>query len=229
MEDIITIQTKPKKKKAPFVAGVFILILAVVGIINIVNFVMQKFTPETDTEKQTTEYAQFLTWVVGVDPDSFADITSANKDDLRNIAICTLMNDDVSTSTYAVTEKGMIIPATDVEKYYANMFGTDAAIVHGSVVGYGYEFVYDQATASYYIPLTGVTPPFAVRIESAVATGDFIELRVGYVGTSNVEVDAEGNLTAAQPDKYADITLKRTETGFNLISLMTVTVGERVN
>ncbi len=228
MEDIITIQTKPKKKKAPFIMGLFIIALAVVGVISIVNFVSDKLTPETETEKQTTEYAQFLTWVIGVDPDSFSDITSANKDDLRNIAICSLVNDGVTTSSYNVTEKGMVVPAADVEKYYVEMFGTETAVVHGSVVGYGYEFVYDQATNSYYIPLTGVTPPFAVRIESAIATGDFIELRVGYVGTSNVEVDAEGNLIAAQPDKYADITLKRTETGFNLISLMTVTVGERV-
>ncbi len=229
MEDIITIQTKPKKKKAPFIAGLLILALAVVGVVNIVCFVLDKVTPQTDEEKLNTEYARFLTWVVGVDPDPFPDITSADKDDLRNIALCSLMNDSVNTSTYQVTEKGMIVPAADVENYYAAMFGVETPIVHGSVVGYGYEFVYDEPTACYYVPLTGVTPPFAVRIESAKATGDFIELRVGYVGTSNVEVDSQGNLQAAQPDKYADITLKRTATGFNLISVMTVTVGERMN
>ncbi len=226
MEDIITIQTKEKKKKTPFIAGIIILALAIVGVVNIAGYIIDKITPETDGSKQIAEYADFLTWVVGVDPDPFADITSANKDDLRNIALCSLMNDDVTTSTYSVTEKGMIVPAVDVEKYYASMFGAETPIVHGSVVGYGYEFVYDEGTASYYIPLTGVTPPFAVRIESATATGDFIELRVGYIGTSNVEVDAQGNIQSAQPDKYADIKLKRTDAGFNLISVMTITVGE---
>ncbi len=228
MEEIITIQTKEKKKKAPFIAGLLIIALAIVGIVNIAGTLIEKFTPETDTQKQSAEYAKFLTWVVGVDPDPFSDITSANKDDLRNIALCSLMNDGVTTSSYSVTEKGMVVPAADVEKYYAGMFGAETPIVHGSVVGYGYEFIYDEGEAVYYVPLTGVTPPFAVRIESATATGDFIELRVGYVGTSNVEVDSEGNLNAAQPDKYADITLKRTETGFNLISVMTVTVGEKI-
>lgn len=226
MEEIITIEEKVKKKKAPFIAGLLIIALAVVGIVNIVGFVMDRVTPETDEQAQFQEYSQFLTWVVGVDPASFSDITSANKDDLRNIAICSLMNDEVTTSTYNVTEKGLVVPAADVEAYYVSMFGAENAIVHASVVGYGYEFVYDAANGVYYVPLTGVTPPFSVRVESAKATGDFIQLRVGYVGTTNVEVDAQGNLQAAQPDKYADITLKKTETGYNLISLMAVTVGE---
>lgn len=226
MEEIITIEEKVKKKKAPFIAGVLILVLAVVGLVNIVGFVADVVAPQNDEEAQLEEYAQFLTWVVGVDPASFADITSANKDDLRNIAICSLMNDELTTSSYNVTEKGLVVPATDVESYYVSMFGADSQIVHGSIVGYGYEFAYDAANAVYYVPLTGVTPPFSVRVESAKVTGDFIQLRVGYVGTSNVEVDAQGNLVAAQPDKYADITIKKTDTGYNLISLMAVTVGE---
>ena len=226
MEEIITIEEKVKKKKAPFIAGLLILALAVVGIVNIAGFVADKVTPETDEEAQFQEYAQFLTWVVGVDPASFSDITSANKDDLRNIAICSLMNDEVTTSTYNVTEKGLVVPAADVENYYISMFGAENGIVHASVVGYGYEFVYDAANSVYYVPLTGVTPPFSVRVESAKVTGDFIQLRIGYVGTTNVEIDAQGNLQAAQPDKYADVTLKKTETGYNLISLMAVTVGE---
>ncbi len=226
MEEIITIETKEKKKKAPFIAGVVVLLFAIFGVISFVGIITDYAVPKDDTAKQNAEYAQFLTWVVGVDPDSFSNISAANKDDLRNIAICSLLNDDVTTSSFNVTEKGMVVPAADVENYYYSMFGTENPIAHASVVGYGYEFVYDTATASYYVPLTGVTPPFSVRIESSKVTGDFIQLRVGYVGTSNVEVDAEGEIQAAQPDKYADITLKRTENGFNLTSLMAVTIGE---
>ncbi len=226
MEEIITIEEKEKKKKGPFIVGIVILLLAIVGLVNIVGFVVDIVTPQTDEDAALQEYSQFLSWVVGVDPASFSDITTANKDDLRNIAICSLMNDDVTTSSYNVTEKGLVVPAVDVEQKYISMYGADTQIVHASVVGYGYEFVYDAANGVYYVPLTGVTPPFSVRIESAKVTGDFIQIRVGYVGTSNVEVDASGALQAAQPDKYADVTLKKTDTGYNLISLMAVTVGE---
>lgn len=226
MEEIITIEEKEKKKKGPFIVGLVILLLAIVGLVNIVGFVADIVTPQTDEAAVYQEYSQFLSWVVGVDPASFSDITTANKDDLRNIAICSLMNDDVTTSSYNVTEKGLVVPAAEVEQKYISMYGADTQIVHASVVGYGYEFVYDAANSVYYVPLTGVTPPFSVRIESAKVTGDFIQIRVGYVGTSNVEVDASGVLQAAQPDKYADVTLKKTDTGYNLISLMAVTVGE---
>ena len=106
------------------------------------------------------------------------------------------------------------------------MFGPDVEIVHSSVMGYGYEFTYDASADTYTVPLTGVTPPFTVRIESVEKTGGLAILRVGYVGTNNIEVAPDGTIAATQPDKYADITLKETETGYNLISVMAVTVGE---
>jgi RNA polymerase sigma-70 factor (ECF subfamily) len=62
--------------------------------------------------------------------------------------------------------------------------------------------------------------------ESVEKTAGLAILRVGYVGTNNIEVAPDGTIAATQPDKYADITLKETETGYNLISVMAVTVGE---
>ena len=225
MDEVITVQKK-KKKKGPFILGLLVLALAVVGVVSIVMNGIDYYKARNSEDKDYAKYADYLTWVVGVDPDSFSDITSANKDDLRNIAICTLLSDDVKTDTYDVSEKGLVVPSADVEDYYYDMFGPDNVIVHDRVVGYGYEFSYDPVNQVYNVPLTGVTPPFSVRIESVEKTGGLVVLRVGYVATGNVEVTPEGELIAAQPDKYADITLKETENGFNLISVMAVTVGE---
>lgn len=225
MDEVITARKK-KKKAGPFIIGILVLALAVTGVVAIVNTVLQYVEKNSDDSGDITQYSQFLTWVVGVDPDSFSDITKADKDALRNIAVCTLLSDDVKTDTYEVTDNGLKVPAGDVETCYYSMFGSDNPIVHGNVVGYGYEFTYDSTNGVYYVPLTGVQPPFAVRIESVEKTGRLVVLRVGYVGTGNVEVSPDGELQAAQPDKYADITLKETETGFNLISVMAVTVGE---
>jgi hypothetical protein len=119
-----------------------------------------------------------------------------------------------------------MVPAKDVERVYYSMFGSENPIVHANVVGYGYEFTYDVGKEIYYVPITGVSPAFAVRIESVKKTGGVIQLRVGYVGVSSVEVSADGTLKAVQPDKYADITLKEAGDTFNLISVMTVTAGE---
>ncbi len=226
MEEIITIEKKEKKKKAPFIAGIVILIFAVIGIVSVINGVVSLFSPEKDSNEEYKEYSQYLTWVVGVDPAPFSDILNADKDALRNIAICSLLEDEVTTSKYEVTEKGLHVPAKDVEQKYYSMFGTESPIIHANVVGYGYEFIYDVAREIYYVPITGVSPAFSVRIEAVKRTGGLVELRVGYVGASSVEVMPDGTLKAAQPDKYADITLKETEKGFNLISVMTVTEGE---
>lgn len=225
MDEVVTVQKK-KKKRGPFIAGLLVLTLAIVGVVSIVSTVVSYIEKNNDKTADYTKYADFLSWVVGVDPAPFADITSADKDDLRNIAICTLLSDNVKTGEYAVSEKGLIVPVADVEACYYNMFGVDNPIVHANVVGYGYEFAFDSAKQVYYVPLTGVAPPFAVRIEDVEKTGGLVVLRVGYVGTNNIEVSPDGTLQAAQPDKYADITLKETENGFNLISVMTVTVGE---
>lgn len=226
MEEIITIQTEKKKKKAPFIAGIIILIFAIIGLVSVINGAISLFSPEKDTNAEYSEYSEYLTWVVGVDPAPFSDILNADKDALRNIAICSLLKDDTTTAKYEVTEKGLVVPKADVEQMYYGMFGTESPIIHANVVGYGYEFIYDVAREVYYVPITGVSPAFAVRIESVKKTGGLVELRVGYVGTSSVEVMPDGTLKAAQPDKYADITLKETENGFNLISVMTVTEGE---
>ncbi len=224
MNEVVTV-TK-RRKAGPFIIGLVILALAVTGVVNIVQFALSYIDMGEEETVDYSAYAEFLTWVVGVDPDSFSDITNADKSDLLNIALCTLLTDGVKTGDYSVTEKGMIVPASDVEAYFLKMFGADVKIAHSSVLGYGYEFIYDAKANTYTVPLTGVTPPFTVRIESVEKTGGFVLLRVGYVGTANIEVSADGTISATQPDKYADITLKETEKGFNLISLMTVTRGE---
>ncbi len=227
MDEIITVQQKKeKKKKAPFIAGILVLVLAIVGVVSIVEKFVGVVNTRSEVNVEYAEYAKFLTWVVGVDPDPFSDITKANKEALRNIAICDMLSDSVKTGEYEVSEKGLVVPADAVEKHYVAMFGSENPIVHGTVVGYGYQFDYDQNKAVYYVPLSGATPPFAVRIESVDKSGDVIQLRVGYVGTGNVEIQPDGSIGAADPDKYADITLQKTDSGYNLISLMTVTVGE---
>ncbi len=224
MDEVIKV--KKKNRIVPFIIGLLILVLAVFGIVKISGMIKDAAEKKKNAEADYSPYTDYLTWVVGIDPDPFTDITKANYDDLLNIAICTLLTDGVKTGEYNVTDEGLIVPATDVEEYFVNMFGTDVQIVHSSIVGYGYQFTYNEKSRSYTVPITGVTPPFTARIESAEHTGSLVTLRVGYVGTSNIEVGIDGTLSAAQPDKYRNITLKETETGYNLISIEALTVGE---
>lgn len=217
---------KKKGRGLAFVLGLVILALAVVGGVSIVQKISKSVSESSGSSADYSAYGKYLTWVVGIDPDPFTDITKANSDDLLNIALCTLLTDGIKTGQYDVTDSGLIVPAADVEEYFTNMFGSDVTIVHSSVVGYGYSFTYNEQTASYTVPLTGITPPFSPRIEGANKTGSLVVLRVGYIGTNAIEVEPDGTIGAAQPDKYTEITLKETASGFNLISVKNLSEGE---
>lgn len=220
------VEVVEKKKRWPFIIGVIVIIFALIGVASVGVMIKNAITDEASKSEDYSKYADYLTWVVGIDPDPFTDITKADFDDLLNIAFCTLLSDEVKTGEYDVTEVGMIVPATDVERFFVSMFGSDVQIVHATVQGYGYEFQYDATLNHYIVPLTGVTPPFTPRIESVTKTGGLVTLKVGYVGTSSIEVSADGTLSAAQPDKYMEITLKEAGSSFNLISIVALTVGE---
>lgn len=219
-------EKKNKMRKPAFLLGVIIIVLAGFGVASIASKIGAAVKDAKKDSIDYTAYGKYLTWVVGIDPDPFTDITKANSDDLLNIALCTLLTDGVKTGEYNVTDDGLIVPAADVEEYFTKMFGNDVTIVHSSVVGYGYSFTYDEANGVYKVPLTGVTPPFTPRIENAEKTGGLVALRVGYVGTSGIEVGVDGSVGAAQPDKYMLITLKETDDGFNLISIANLSEGE---
>lgn len=217
---------KKKGRGFAFVLGLVILVFAVIGAVSAAKSISGAVSEAKGISADYTSYGKYLTWVVGIDPDPFTDITKANSDDLLNIALCSLLTSGVKTGQYEVTDSGLTVPATDVEAYFTEMFGNDVTIVHSSVVGYGYSFTYNEQTASYTVPLTGVTPPFSPRIESAKKTGSLVVLKVGYIGTSSIEVEADGTIGAAQPDKYMEITLKETDNGFNLISIKNLSQGE---
>jgi hypothetical protein len=221
------VEVVEKKKKTPFVIGLIVMIFAVIGVVSVGLNIKDLIAEKNTTKDDYSVYTEYLTWVVGIDPDPFTDITKADFDDLLNIAVCSLLTAEVKTDDYDVTELGMVVPARDVEQSFKTMFGNDVQIVHVTVQGYGYEFQYDATTNCYYVPLTGVVPPFTARIESAKKTGGLVTLKVGYIGTSNIEVAVDGTIAAAQPDKYMEITLKETaDGGFNLISITSLTQGE---
>ena len=77
MSEVVTITSK--KKKAPFIIGLIVLIFAITGVVSIVNFAVSKLSTGEEETVDYSEYADFLTWVVGVDPAPFSDITNADK------------------------------------------------------------------------------------------------------------------------------------------------------
>ncbi len=225
MDEVIKI--KKKKRFLPFLLGLMIIIFSVIGIVSSVIFVKNHIDEHNSDNADLKAYGKYLTCVVGTDPQPFSDITKAKHEDLLNIALCTLLTDGVKTGQYEVTNDGMVIPAADVEMYFEKLFGKDTVIVHSNVTGYGYTFTFDEAALTYKVPLAGINPTFSPVITDVARTGGLVTLKVGCIGLNHVEVEEDGSLKNAQPDKYLSITLRETENGgYNLISLSALTVGE---
>ena len=80
------VEVAEKKKKSPFIVGFIVLIFAIIGVVSVGSFVKDIVVDKVTAEDDYSKYTKYLTWVVGIDPDPFTDITKADFDDLLNIA-----------------------------------------------------------------------------------------------------------------------------------------------
>ncbi len=206
-----------KKRRSPlsFLVGLIVLCLATVGVISIISTVSEEIA-ERSKEKslqQLSEYESFIAPVIMFDPDTFDDITMANTDQLISIAIWSILESDLQPDSYEYTDGGMLIPQTDVEKKFRELFGEEAELIHATVDGGGIFFSYSEDNGSYIIPLTGVNPIYTPKVTEAVERDSTVVLTVGYLASTDWTQDSEGNMVAPEPAKYMKVTLGKNSDG----------------
>lgn len=215
-----------KKKRSPlsFIVGLTVIILCAVGIVSIFSAISRE-ADNRSKEKDSVrfgEYESFVAPIIMYDPDTFDDITVANTDQLISIAIWSILGSELEPDAYEYSDDGMIIPASDVESEYRKLFGNDAAFNHGTVDGGGIYFTYSEASTSYIIPITGVTPIYTPKVIEATERQNTVILTVGYLASSDWVQDSQGNMVAPEPAKYMKITLgKNADGSFYLSALQT--------
>ena len=215
-----------KKKRSPlsFIVGLIVITLCIVGIVSIFSAVRREADSRSKERENIRygEYEAFVAPVIMYDPDTFDDITMANTDQLISIAIWSILDSDLEPDTYEYTGDGMIIPGDDVENEFRKLFGNDAAFAHATVDGGGIYFTYSEASSSYVIPITGVTPIYTPKVIDATERQSSVILTVGYLASSDWVQDSDGNMVAPEPAKYMKITLGKNNDGtFYLSALQT--------
>jgi|LSQX01.3.fsa_nt_gb hypothetical protein len=213
-----------RKKRRPwaFPLGALMLILAAIGLFTITSSVVGFVKSKTDNSKDIAYYNEYLTWIIANDPDSFDDISKANETQLLDISILSLLYDELNTSDYELTEEGLAVPAGDVESYYNKIFSSELPILHKTVTGFGYTFTYDSRDNMYYIPITGVSPPFTPRVIKVKKSRETVEVTVGYIGVDKLQINSDGTVSQSEPDKYMKITLRKSGGAFKVYSIQTV-------
>ncbi len=215
---------KRRKNKLALPIGIITIILAVIGLIAVINYAVGLAQNAKNKTAQKEEYESLLRPVVMFDPDPFDDLTKANKSQLLYSAIWALLMDEdgMSKYPYATGENfGIQIPQADVEESFTRLYGTEIEVaqLHSGTDMSGYDIVYDSALQSYIIPITGIESAYNPKVYSIDKQGNSVVLNVGYIGTKAWADMKDGEYTAPEPDKYMKITLRERSGGMYVSSI----------
>ena len=204
--------------KWAFPVGLVIVLLAVVGLVFLIVSGAKGISKAFDNSEKIEKYNTFLTPVVMNDPAPFDDVTNADKIQLADIAIWSILSDTLTPEKYEYSDEGMIIPAADVEEKYHSLFGSDTQINHATIEGYGYTFTYDSQADNYIIPLTGIIPIYIPRVLEINKKGSSVILTVGLLAGNEWAQSPSGDMIAPEADKFVRVTLRENKDGTMYIS-----------
>ncbi len=221
------------KNKLAFPIGIIAGILAIVGLVTVINFTVDKVKDLTDKTAEKAEYEEMLKPVVMFDPDPFDDLTQADVSQLLNSAVWALLMSEDGADKYPYSEGetfGIVVPQEDIESYFVSLFGTeiDIASLHSSIDMSEYEITYDAALKSYILPVTGVESAYTPKVYEIEKQGSSKILSVGYIGSLAWAQIEDGNYTAPEPDKYMKITLRERSGGMMYVSSIQAVDGQEV-
>lgn len=221
------------KNKLAFPIGIIAGILAIVGLITVINFTVDKVKDFTDKTAEKAEYEEMLKPVVMFDPDPFDDLTQADVSQLLNSAVWALLMSEDGADKYPYSEGetfGIVVPQEDIESYFVSLFGTeiDIASLHSSIDMSEYEITYDAALKSYILPITGVESAYAPKVYDIEKQGSSKILSVGYIGNLAWAQIEDGEYSAPEPDKYMKITLRERSGGMMYVSSIQTVDGQEV-
>jgi hypothetical protein len=195
---------KRRAHRWAFPVGVILVLLAVVGAVSLVNWLVKGVREQIANPKEKQYYEAFLKNVVMNDPDPFDDVGSANMPQLIDISIWSLLDSDRTPQpkNYPMDEGSTLVPQEHVEQEFARLFGTVVKPLHSTVEGSQYEFIYDAAEKCYRIPVTGMLQMYLPRVERIEKQGNSVLLTVNYIGAADWDRDSDGK--SASPGKIVE-------------------------
>jgi len=214
--------------------GALVLLLSVVGLISLINLGITAVKRARDDAPLRAELYEFLLPVMQYDPEPFTDINKTEQDSLLLAAMWQVteserirqLRDSDGISSYPIDDLGrMMVPVSEIENSYAELFGKDAKAFHHTIGEEGMSFTleYDQKQGCYYVPSSSSTSIYMTVIDTIKKKGDNYLVRVGYVRTTKIGRDEKGELVDPTPDmaeKFQIYTVQRVgETKWKLVSI----------
>ena len=98
---------KKRKNRWAFPLGLVITVFAVIGLVCVILAGVNATKKAVIKSKNIDEYNTMLTPVVMNDPDPFDDITKANKNQLIDISVWSILKSNLSPDKYEYGEDGI--------------------------------------------------------------------------------------------------------------------------
>ncbi len=216
------------QSKLAFPLGLAIIIFAVVGVIFAVSAGVEGVKKLTDNSEKKIEYESMLIPVVMYDPDMFDDVSAANIDQLTVCSVWAVIKDEsIYPGKYDTDDQGNImIPAQEVEKKFAELFGTDVVPTHIGVKGYFDEFTFNEQSRCYLVTSAGAVPIYTPEVFEINKSSNTVVLTVGYLASEAWAQDSSGNFIQPEPSKYVKITLRENESGYYISAIQATDTPE---
>ncbi len=214
-----TVNKKKRGHKGAFALGLVIICFALIGVVSVVMYAVGGAQSLFNNEAKKSEYEEYLSPVVMLDPEVFDDVTKADMTDLLAASILSLLSEDENNPyNFEFVEgetSGIAIPEETVDKAFAELFGNEIKPEHQSVECSTCVFEYYNATERYIIPLTGYDPAYVPDVVEIDKNREgTIALTVGYIAYGDWEIGEDNGYTQPEPAKYRKITLRETESGY---------------
>lgn len=219
------------QSKLAFPLGLLVIIFAVVGVIFAINAGIDTVKDLTDNSEKKLEYEELLVPVVMYDPDMFDDISAANIDQLTVSAVwAVIKDDDIYPGKYTTDDQGnVLIPAADVTKKFAELYGTDIVPTHIGVKGYSGEFTFNEQNQCYLVTSAGAVAIYTPVVKDIEKSSNTVVLNVGYIAAEAWAQDASGNYIQPEPSKYVKVTLRENENGYYISAIQATDAPENAD
>ncbi len=215
VEDTFSRKNMKSKHRRRIIIGLVMVVLMLVGLGTIVAGGVGVATALLDNTAEKEEYNALLATLVVADPLPFEAPDQADMDMLLSSSVwAAVMNEDMEK--YEKDDFGQTyLPAVDVDRYFAKVFGTQLVLEHDDFSDQEIDFEYDEDKQAYIVPVTSFPTGFTPKVEKIKTGGGEKIVTVGYISpATNWNDTSDGSVS-----KYVDYIFQKQGKEYYLVAI----------
>lgn len=214
-DEIIDKKHTSFKQRRRIIIGAVMCLLMLIGLGTIVAGGVGIVAKIFDNTAEKEQYKSMLATLVVADPLPFESPDQADMDLLLSSSVwAAVMNEDMEK--YEKNDIGQTyLPAVDVDRYFARVFGTQFVLEHKDFSDQEVEFEYDEDKQAYIVPVTSFPTGFTPQVEKIKTSGGEKIVTVGYLSpATNWNDTSDGSVS-----KYVDYIFQKQGKEYYLVAI----------